>query len=220
MTEQEQAAALADEIEQECFDNDPKERVPIRHMRARWNTVINALRAYARPAPALVDVQAAALSAAVDAKLCEMRAAGEVFTLGRVGDLTRAAHDKGAELRLAPAPADLRGVMAKAVAYAEQLATDLHAKHFPDVTQWRLLSGDLVGILTQIDNMTVGLATSRPPRAGDDLGNGLVAVLVEPRLFVLTEEFCGSVKDLAKSNWNIEACTRLYRAMLAAAKEG
>lgn len=117
-----------------------------------------------------------------------------------------------------PAPADLREVVAKAVAYAEQLATDLHAKHFPDVTQWRLLSGDLVGILTQIDNMTVGLATSRPPSAGDDLGNGRVAVPAASIRAVLD-----TVQEMRPGQFWAAHSTDNFadlRAMLAAAKEG
>jgi hypothetical protein len=46
--------------------------------------------------------------------------------------------------------------------YAEQLATSLAAKHYPEVTQWRPLSGDLMGLLSQIDNMTTGLVRAAP----------------------------------------------------------
>jgi hypothetical protein len=45
----------------------------------------------------------------------------------------------------------------RATRYAEQLATSLVQKHFPDVPQWRPLSGDLYGLLTQIDNTTCGM---------------------------------------------------------------
>lgn len=47
---------------------------------------------------------------------------------------------------------------AEAERYAERLATVLWEKHWKaDSPQWRPLSGDLIGILTQIDNMTAGL---------------------------------------------------------------
>jgi hypothetical protein len=43
--------------------------------------------------------------------------------------------------------------------YAERLATALQDKHYrSDLPQWKPLSGDLIGILTQIDNMTAGLS--------------------------------------------------------------
>lgn len=45
-----------------------------------------------------------------------------------------------------------------ATVYAETLATALHAKHYAEITNWRPLSGDLFGLLTQIDNMAAGLA--------------------------------------------------------------
>jgi hypothetical protein len=42
--------------------------------------------------------------------------------------------------------------------YAESLAVSLWEKHWKtDAPDWKPLSGDLIGILTQIDNMTVGL---------------------------------------------------------------
>jgi hypothetical protein len=40
--------------------------------------------------------------------------------------------------------------------YALTLAEAIHRKHFPEVTQWKPLP-DLLGLLTQIDNMTSGL---------------------------------------------------------------
>lgn len=41
-------------------------------------------------------------------------------------------------------------------AYATTLAVSLHAQHFSEVTQWEPLP-DTLGLLTQIDNMVVGL---------------------------------------------------------------
>ena len=53
--------------------------------------------------------------------------------------------------------------LAEAERYAEGLAVALAARHYPEVNVWRPLSGDLIGLLTQIDNMTTGL--SRTARA-------------------------------------------------------
>jgi hypothetical protein len=44
--------------------------------------------------------------------------------------------------------------------YAKNLSIAIHAKHFPEVTQWKPL-GDTLGVLTQIDNMTCGLVRLR-----------------------------------------------------------
>lgn len=44
-----------------------------------------------------------------------------------------------------------------ATGYAERLSVALMEKHFPEATTWKPLSGDLIGILTQIDNLTTGL---------------------------------------------------------------
>jgi hypothetical protein len=44
----------------------------------------------------------------------------------------------------------------------EDLAVSLHAKHYAEVTHWRPLAGDLIGLLTQIDNMTTGLCRATP----------------------------------------------------------
>jgi hypothetical protein len=50
--------------------------------------------------------------------------------------------------------------IAEATRYAERLASILWQKHYKDQAPgWKPLSGDLVGILTQIDNMTSGLAS-------------------------------------------------------------
>ena len=48
------------------------------------------------------------------------------------------------------------------IAYATGLAKHLHAKHFPHVTQWKPLP-DLLGLLTQIDNMVAGIAAAPTP---------------------------------------------------------
>ncbi len=54
----------------------------------------------------------------------------------------------------------------EAVAYAKRLAVFLHAKHYAEVEQWRPLEGDLIGLLTQIDNMVSGLTRAPSPPAG------------------------------------------------------
>lgn len=46
------------------------------------------------------------------------------------------------------------------IRYATDLAIYLAKKFYPDVTQWRPLD-DLVGVLTQIDNMVAGVAVDR-----------------------------------------------------------
>lgn len=51
----------------------------------------------------------------------------------------------------------LEKALETATGYAERLAVVLMEKHFPDATTWKPLSGDLIGILTQIDNLTTGL---------------------------------------------------------------
>jgi hypothetical protein len=53
----------------------------------------------------------------------------------------------------------LRRERDEATRYAENLAVAL-SRHFPHVSQWKPLTGDLVGLLTQIDNMTTGLSPS------------------------------------------------------------
>ena len=55
--------------------------------------------------------------------------------------------------------ADRLSSVLEATGYAERLAVALWEKHYKQINlHWRPLSGDLIGILTQIDNMTVGLS--------------------------------------------------------------
>lgn len=59
---------------------------------------------------------------------------------------------------------ELGELVRQATVYAENLAKALHAKHYAaDVPQWSPLSGDLIGLLTQIDNMTSGLSRALSP---------------------------------------------------------
>jgi hypothetical protein len=47
--------------------------------------------------------------------------------------------------------------------YAVRLATALRDKHYPEATRWKP-APDTLGVLTQIDNMTTGLARAAPAR--------------------------------------------------------
>jgi hypothetical protein len=54
-------------------------------------------------------------------------------------------------------------VLEEATRYAERLAVAIHAKHYAgSAPQWKPLSGDLLGLLTQIDNMTAGMGRPCP----------------------------------------------------------
>lgn len=56
----------------------------------------------------------------------------------------------------------------------EQLAVVMADKFYPEVTQWESLSGDAIGLITQIDNMVAGLVrTPYIPSARDKHINGL-----------------------------------------------
>jgi hypothetical protein len=61
----------------------------------------------------------------------------------------------------------LRAEQQKAAAYAENLAVSL-ARHYPENTVWKPLTGDLIGLLTQIDNATAGLVRLHDDEIGDD----------------------------------------------------
>ena len=57
----------------------------------------------------------------------------------------------------------------EAAGYAERLAIALWEKHYRNAApNWKPLTGDLIGILTQIDNMTSGLALATKPAVKDD----------------------------------------------------
>jgi hypothetical protein len=49
------------------------------------------------------------------------------------------------------------------VEYAQRLATALHDKHYPEVGHWKPLP-DMLGVLTQIDNMTAELSLPEPQK--------------------------------------------------------
>lgn len=52
--------------------------------------------------------------------------------------------------------------------YACELANALRRKHFPEVPNWKPLD-DVFGVLTQIDNMTTGLARHRREAQGREV---------------------------------------------------
>jgi hypothetical protein len=57
----------------------------------------------------------------------------------------------------------------RACDYAERLAVSLWRNHWTDsAPDWKPLSGDLIGILTQIDNMTAGMTRARASLYPDD----------------------------------------------------
>ena len=60
-------------------------------------------------------------------------------------------------------------VVEVAAQYAERLANVLWEKHYRNAApNWKPLTGDLIGIITQIDNMTSGLALTTKPAVKDD----------------------------------------------------
>lgn len=86
-------------------------------------------------------------------------AIGPMRTL-KTDDLTRVLYDAHDEIE------HLRRERDEATRYAENLAVAL-SRHFPHASQWKPLTGDLVGLLTQIDNMTTGLSPSCAAFGGD-----------------------------------------------------
>jgi hypothetical protein len=67
----------------------------------------------------------------------------------------------------------------EAAGYAERLAVTLWEKHYKnDAPQWKPLSGDLIGLLTQIDNMTSALRREAPaPAEGVKSLHGMIAAI-------------------------------------------
>jgi hypothetical protein len=61
-----------------------------------------------------------------------------------------------------PAPEPVANEGWTPLKYARQLAASLSAKHFPEVPQWEPMS-DLMGLLSQIDNMTTALVRAPEP---------------------------------------------------------
>ena len=118
----------------------------------------------------------------------------------------------------ADALTSLSARLAEAERYAEGLAVALAARHYPEVNVWRPLSGDLIGLLTQIDNMTSGL--SRTARAGGE--DGWVLVPREPTQAMLNAAIdvdsfkLGNISPLGFRESPQQLFKRCYRAMIAA----
>lgn len=98
------------------------------------------------------------LIAALLNRAANARREGTATALGDALHFEEAATALSAGLEVATPPSGEREV----TKYAEHLAVLLHAKHYPEITQWRPMSGDLPGLLTQIDNMTTGLVRAAP----------------------------------------------------------
>jgi hypothetical protein len=100
---------------------------------------------------------------------------------------------------LAEAAATISALVAErdeARRYAEQLAVALAAKHYPDVPQWNPLTGDLWGLISQIDNMTTGLTRADVTEPALATANARIAGLekalgefAEPRNWVVNGRF-------------------------------
>lgn len=87
-------------------------------------------------------------------------------------------------------------VPGEVVRYAERLAVTLWKKHWKDdAPEWKPLIGDLIGILTQIDNMTAGLVRSALP------GDAVPAP--SEHLRVYPQELTGDLRHiLSMMMWN------------------
>ncbi|MFG1462328.1 hypothetical protein V5F77_05455 [Xanthobacter sp. DSM 24535] len=79
-------------------------------------------------------------------------------------DIVRAADVMLASAALSPPPVWRE---AEALRDAERLAKAIHAKCYPDKTKWAPLSGNLLGLLSQIDNMVSGLSRAIPAHVGE-----------------------------------------------------
>jgi hypothetical protein len=121
------------------------------------------------------------------------------------------AHDDA--LLAAQSPA--HGVLAQspepdALAYAIGLAQGIHAKHFAEVTQWRPLP-DLMGVLTQIDNMTSGLVQPQPLVPAADVQD-FDAWQQNPYTKVLQKSIAEDYVPKAAQGYELDAAPELARA--------
>jgi hypothetical protein len=82
-------------------------------------------------------------------------------------DAIRAALSAASAVRSEPEDELLRRELGLARGYALGLAGALHRKHFPEVTEWKALP-DLLGLLTQIDNMSASLVRTSPVQTRED----------------------------------------------------
>lgn len=77
-----------------------------------------------------------------------------------------------------PAPAadeDRNDTPDKVLDYATRLAVYLHDSHYPEVLQWKPL-GDIIGVLSQIDNMITDLQRTSPAPAAETRPSPLTEV--------------------------------------------
>ena len=82
--------------------------------------------------------------------------------------------------RPAPQPAaDTRADYAAALSYASSLAETLHDKHYSRNVSWNPLH-DLLGLLTQIDNMVAGIIGDATPAPSDKIAEAARVLLDAP----------------------------------------
>lgn len=122
--------------------------------------------------------------------------------------------------------AELRERLGKASRYAEQLAVSLGQKHFPENTDWQPLSGDLLGLLTQIDNITTALVRKETAEARATAAERALVDLQPCVKFALAWDDCDGVSDeqmepiikaAAKAAKSYPASARLAADVLEAA---
>jgi hypothetical protein len=161
-----------------------EEAMTARHARRAWEFIRTAARALEPARAALASPQEQAPGAepvateqiekAVEAMLKAAWAWGESCGVDGVGFNEkgdshndwmrhRAMQAKDAVYALFATPSSpgaAEAGEADALGYATRLAEAIRAKHYAEVTQWRALP-DLLGVLTQIDNMTSGLTLAK-----------------------------------------------------------
>lgn len=131
----------------------PKSEAP--HCPESWDAIVRALQANAAEA----KLEAVTLESALEA----------IEHVEQHNGPRRAAEARRMLVRL-PAPMDAQPVERNSAGetptehahrWATELAASMAKKHFPEVPQWQPLP-DLLGVITQIDNMTTGLVRAQP----------------------------------------------------------
>ena len=96
--------------------------------------------------------------------------------------------------RPAPQPAgDTRGDCAAALAYASSLAETLHDKHYSRSVSWKPMP-DLLGLLTQIDNMVAGIIGTATATPSDKIAEAARV----PEVARVVEAYKQLLKDLTE----------------------
>lgn len=128
---------------------------------------------------------------------CGMGSETRVQTLGagtkdewRAEAERRAVQEWNTRAALAAQPAD--AAVDEATAYAYRLACYIHANHYQDVPQWKPWP-DLLGLLTQINNMVCGLERKQP-----------APMLTDEQMRSLIERECGPVQRMGDMLWAVE----------------